>query len=132
MTQYNSYLRILRFAKGKVSSKSNKTLCLNVPFSHAEGFCYCSPARQTAGTALCAPTQPQPAAHLRPRHQSVKADHLAENLPGWSASHSSLPPPGSRQVRSGCTIPWPSKAQHFSCLFERFFPSDSKLLSQTC
>lgn len=52
MTLYNSYLRILRFAKGKVIPKCNKTLCPNVPFSHTKGYCYCSPARQTAGTAL--------------------------------------------------------------------------------
>lgn len=52
MAVYNPYLRILRFAKGKVIPKSNKTLCLNVPFSQAKVYCYCSPARQTAGTAL--------------------------------------------------------------------------------
>lgn len=92
MTLYNSYLRILRFAKGKVIPKCNKTLCPNVPFSHTKGYCYCSPARQTAGTALWVPTRPQPAAHLRPQHQSVKADHLAENLPRWSSSHPSPPP----------------------------------------
>lgn len=72
MTLYNSYRRIPSFAKGKVILEPNSTLCSNVPFSYVKGYCYCSPASQTAGTELWEPTAPQLGAALRPHHQSVK------------------------------------------------------------
>lgn len=125
MTQYNFYLRILRFAKEKVIPKSNKALCLNVPFSHTKGYCYCSPARQTAGTALWASTAvasntfTTPASVSQSRSFSRKPPRLVVfpslTLSTWQQT-------GPVRLHNSR----PSKAQHFSCSFKRSFPSDSK------
>lgn len=125
MTLYTSYLRILRFAKEKVIPKSNKTLCLNVPFSHTKEYCYCFPSKADSWHCTLSASTAVASSFTTPA--SVSQSRSFSRKPPRLVVFPSLTPPTWQQtglVRLHNSRP--SKAQHFSCSFERFFPSNSK------